>query len=129
MHNCRRFFPLDLHRRWPGRDLGVIWAWAVAHRISLRVPAGARPTIARLALPNVIVWHLLAILAVKMLPSGRAAILGYTMPVWAVVFGLLVLNERPLRRHWLGVIAAAIGIVLLLASELTSLAAPRSARC
>ena len=102
--------------------LVVIWAWAVARGISLQVPHGAWPTIVKLALPNVIVWHLLAILAIKMLPSGRAAILGYTMPVWAVVFGLLLFNERPLPRHWVGVLAAAIGIVLLLASELTSLA-------
>ena len=102
--------------------LVVIWAWAVARGISLQVPHGAWPTIVKLAVPNVIVWHLLAILAIKLLPSGRAAILGYTMPVWAVVFGLLLFNERPLARHWVGVLAAAIGIVLLLASELTSLA-------
>jgi drug/metabolite transporter (DMT)-like permease len=102
--------------------LVVIWAWAVARGISLRVPHGAWPSIIKLALPNFIVWHLLAILAVKMLPSGRAAILGNTMPVWAVVFGLLLFNERPLPRHWFGVIAAGIGIVLLLTSELTSLA-------
>jgi len=102
--------------------LVVIWAWAVARGISLQVPHGAWPTIVKLALPNLIVWHLLAILAIKMLPSGRAAILGYTMPVWAVMFGLLLFDERPLPRHWVGVLAAAIGIVLLLASELTSLA-------
>lgn len=102
--------------------LVVIWAWAVARGISLRVPQGAWPTIVKLALPNVIVWHLLVIIAVKMLPSGRAAILGFTMPVWAVVLGLLLFKERPLPRHWVGVLAAAIGIVLLLASELTSLA-------
>ena len=102
--------------------LVVIWGWAGARGISLQVPHGAWPTIVKLALPNVIVWHLLAILAIKMLPSGRAAILGYTMPVWAVVLGLLLFNERPLPRHWIGVLAAAVGIVLLLASELTSLA-------
>lgn len=102
--------------------LVVIAAWAVARGISLRVPRGAWPAIVRLALPNVIVWHLLAIVAIRMLPSGRAAILGYTMPIWAVVFGLLFFRERPLPRHWLGVLAAAIGIVLLLASEFTSLA-------
>jgi drug/metabolite transporter (DMT)-like permease len=102
--------------------LVVIWAWAVARGVSLQVPHGGWPTIVKLALPNVIVWHLLAIVAIKMLPSGRAAILGYTMPVWAVVFGLVFFNERPLPRHWFGVLAAAIGIVLLLASELTSLA-------
>ena len=102
--------------------LVVIWTWAIVRGISLQVPHGAWPTIVKLALPNLIVWHLLAILAIKMLPSGRAAILGFTMPVWAVVFGLLLFSERPPPRHWVGVLAAAIGIVLLLASELTSLA-------
>ena len=118
LRNCRAFLPLDLHRRRPGRDLGV----GRCARDLAAGSAGAWPTIVKLALPNVIVWHLLAILAIKMLPSGRAAILGYTMPVWAVVFGLLLFNERPLPRHWVGVLAAAIGIVLLLGSELTSLA-------
>lgn len=102
--------------------LVVIWAWARATGVPLAVPRGAWPTILKLALPNVIMWHLLAIIAIKSLPSGRAAILGYTMPVWAVVFGLLVFKERPLARHWLGVVAALIGTLLLLSSEFTKLA-------
>ncbi len=102
--------------------LVVIWSWARATHVPLTVPAGAWPTIVKLAVPNMIVWHLLAIIAIKTLPSGRAAILGYTMPVWAVVFGLLLFNERPLARHWFGVIAALIGTLLLLSSEFTKLA-------
>ena len=86
------------------------------------MPPGAWPSIVKLAVPNVIVWHLLAIVAIKMLASGRAAILGYTMPVWAVVFGLLLFKEKPLPRHWVGVIAAFIGTLLLLSSEFTKLA-------
>jgi len=102
--------------------LAVIWAWARVTGVPLAVPPGGWPTILKLAVPNMIVWHLLAIVAVKLLPSGRAAILGYTMPVWAVVFGLLLFNERPLPRHWIGVLAAFVGTLLLLSSELTSLA-------
>jgi drug/metabolite transporter (DMT)-like permease len=101
--------------------LVVIWAWARVMRIDMRVPAGAWPTLVKLAIPNMIVWHLLAIIAIKMLPSGRAAILGYTMPVWAVIFGLLFFSERPQRRHWVGVAAALVGTLLLLSSELTQL--------
>jgi len=59
---------------------------------------------------------------VKMLPSGRAAILGYTMPVWAVLAGLAFFGERPLPRHWFGVTAALLGTLLLLSSEFTALA-------
>lgn len=105
-----------------GGGLVVIWAWARATHVPLVVPPGAWPSIVRLAIPNMIIWHLLAIVAVKMLPSGRAAILGYTMPVWAVLFGLLVFHERPMRRHWFGVAAAFLGTLLLLSSEFVKLA-------
>lgn len=101
--------------------LVVIWLSARAMRVPMSVPAGAWPLVLKLAIPNMIVWHLLAIVAIKMLPSGRAAILGYTMPVWAVVIGLIAFNERPLQRHWWGVLAALVGTLLLLSSELTML--------
>ena len=102
--------------------LVFIWLWARATGVPLTVPQGAWPSILKLAVPNVMVWHLVAIVALKMLPSGRAAILGYTMPVWAVVFGLLLFNEKPLARHWVGVAAAFVGTVLLLSSEFAKLA-------
>jgi drug/metabolite transporter (DMT)-like permease len=102
--------------------LVFMWAWARATGVPLTVPRGAWPSIVKLAVPNVMVWHLLAIVALKMLPSGRAAILGYTMPVWAVVFGLLLFKEKPLTRHWIGVAAALAGTLLLLSSEFTKLA-------
>ncbi|HET9023493.1 MAG TPA: EamA family transporter [Burkholderiaceae bacterium] len=114
--------PLYFRSLCIGGGLVFIWAYARATKVPLTVPPGAWPSIVKLAIPNVIVWHLLAIYAVKMLASGRAAILGYTMPVWAVVFGLLLFKERPLRRHWVGVIAAFIGTLLLLSSEFTKLA-------
>ncbi|MGB2816778.1 MAG: DMT family transporter [Burkholderiaceae bacterium] len=102
--------------------LVFIWIWARATGVALTVPDGAWPSILKLAIPNVMVWHLIAIVALKMLPSGRAAILGYTMPVWAVVFGLLLFKEKPLPRHWIGVAAAFVGTLLLLSSEFTKLA-------
>ena len=101
--------------------LVVIWCWARVMRVPMRVPAGAWPLVVKLALPNLIMWHLLAIFAIKMLPSGRAAILGYTMPVWAVIIGLIAFNEQPQRRHWWGVVAAFVGTLLLLSSEFTAL--------
>lgn len=101
--------------------LVVIWLSARVMRVPMGVPAGAWPLVLKLAIPNMIVWHLLAIVAIKMLPSGRAAILGYTMPVWAVVIGLLAFNEKPLPRHWWGVAAALLGTLLLLSSEFTAL--------
>jgi drug/metabolite transporter (DMT)-like permease len=102
--------------------LVIIWLYARLTGVPLTVPEGAWPTIVKLAIPNVIIWHVLAIVAVKMLASGRAAILGYTMPVWAVIFGILFFSDRPLPRYWFGVGAAFIGTLLLLSSEFTKLA-------
>lgn len=114
--------PLYFRSLCIGGGLVFIWAWARMTNVPLTVPPGAWPSIVKLAVPNVMVWHLLAIYAVKLLASGRAAILGYTMPVWAVVFGLLLFKERPLPRHWFGVVAAFIATLLLLSSEFTKLA-------
>jgi drug/metabolite transporter (DMT)-like permease len=88
---------------------------------SVKVPTGAWPTIVALALPNMVLWHLLAIVAVKMLSSGRAAILAYTMPVWAVLWGLLVFRDRISGTAWVGVGCALAGALLLMSSEFGAL--------
>lgn len=104
-----------------GGGLVVLWAYARFAGIPLAVPRGAWPQIVKLALPNVIIWHVLLIIALKMLPAGRSAILGYTMPVWAVIFGLVVFRESVPRIHLVGVGVAFIGTLLLLSSEFVAL--------
>jgi drug/metabolite transporter (DMT)-like permease len=59
---------------------------------------------------------------VKNLSSGRAAILGYTMPIFSALIGALVFSAALSRRAWLGVGAAALGVSLLLWHEFTNLA-------
>ena len=70
---------------------------------------------------NMYFWHTLAILAIQSLSSGRAAILGYTMPVFSAVIGALWFGQRLIPRAWIGVAAAALGVVLLLWHEFTTL--------
>ncbi len=43
------------------------------------------------------VWHVCIILAVQTLSSGRAAILGYTMPIFSAVIGALLFSRRRCR--------------------------------
>ncbi|HYW55612.1 MAG TPA: DMT family transporter [Polaromonas sp.] len=74
-----------------------------------------------LAFANMFVWHVLVILAVKQLSSGRAAILGYTMPIFSALLGAWFFGNRLKARSWLGVAAAALGVSLLLWHELTAL--------
>ena len=74
-----------------------------------------------LAISNMLFWHTLAILAIQSLSSGRAAILGYTMPVFSAVIGALWFGQRLAPRAWGGVAAAALGVMLLLWHEITTL--------
>jgi drug/metabolite transporter (DMT)-like permease len=103
---------------------GGVVALGLALRVrgeSLRVPRAQWATIVKLAIPNMVFWHLLAICAVKMLSSGRAAILGYTMPIWAVVWGLVLYRDRIGVSAWVGIGCALAGTVLLLSGEIRAL--------
>ena len=75
-----------------------------------------------LAVTNMFVWHVLIILAVSVLSSGRAAILGYTMPVFSALLGVAFFGAQMVAKQWLGVAAAAVGVSLLLFNELTNFA-------
>ena len=54
-----------------------------------------------------LVWHVLAILAVQALSSGRAAILGYTMPIFSALWGRALFGQRLPPRQFGGIAAAA----------------------
>jgi len=88
---------------------------------SLRVRRAHWPELVLLGLTNVVIWYVLAIWGVKLLSSGRAAILGYTMPVWTALFGWLLYRDRLDLRSGLGVLAAFGAVALLLGSELATL--------
>lgn len=79
------------------------------------------PRVALLTLTNMVLWHVLMILAIPMLSSGRAAILAYTMPIFSAVFGALCFGDRLAGRAWAGVAAAALGVALLLWHEVGAL--------
>lgn len=55
---------------------------------SLKVPAGRWRQLRAMASCNIVGWNMFAIYGVSLLPSGRAAILGYTMPVWSALLSL-----------------------------------------
>jgi drug/metabolite transporter (DMT)-like permease len=63
-------------------------------------------------------WHMLTAFALTSIGGGRAAILAFTMPLWATVLGVLVLKEQ---LRWRQVTALGLGlggIALLLLPEL-----------
>ncbi len=120
-YGVRELPPLYFRALCIGGGLLALWAYARATGVALAVAPARWGTILKLAIPNAIVWHLLVIVALKMLPAGRSAILGYTMPVWVVVTGMLWFGERPSLRQAAGVAAALGGTLLLLSSELAAI--------
>ncbi|MGE0329337.1 MAG: DMT family transporter [Ramlibacter sp.] len=105
---------------WLG--IPVLALGLVVLKVPFRVPRQHWLALLWLAATNMFVWHVCIILAVKTLSSGRAAILGYTMPIFSAVIGALVFSAVLSRRGWLGVGAAAVGVALLLWHEFTGLA-------
>jgi drug/metabolite transporter (DMT)-like permease len=102
---------------WP--VLGVA-LWLM--KVPFHIPRTHWREVFKLALFNMFVWHVLVILSLPNLPSGRAAILGYTMPIFSAVCGVWWFNAPLRARQWLGVAAAGVGVLLLLWNELTHLA-------
>jgi drug/metabolite transporter (DMT)-like permease len=91
-------------------------------KVPFRVPQRYWPELALLTVTNMVIWHICIIFAVKNLSSGRAAILGYTMPIFSALVGAMVFSAVMSKRAWLGVGAAALGVALLLWHEFTGLA-------
>lgn len=115
------FPPLGFRLLCMGGGLIALGLALRAKGIPLTLPRETWGTVFKLALPNMVIWHLLAIGAVKMLSSGRAAILGYTMPIWAVVWGLVLFRERISAWAWVGIGCALAGTLLLMSSEFGAL--------
>jgi drug/metabolite transporter (DMT)-like permease len=103
---------------------GALWLLAFYHWRGVRLQPVGREwrSIVTLGLPNLLGWHTLAIFGVAALASGRAAILGFTMPVWTVLLGALFFGERLTRRSTFAALAVAAAVALLLNDELAAMA-------
>ena len=84
---------------------------------SLKVPTGRWPQLLSMASCNIVGWNMFAIYGVSLLPSGRAAILGYTMPIWSALLSAWFLNEPLTRRRLTGLALGMSGMGLLIGAE------------
>ena len=89
----------------------------------LAVPNGQWGRLCLLALLNITSWNMLIAFGVAQIPSGRAAILAYTMPVWAVPLSVWLLRERITGGKLVGLGLGLGGLALLLGESFVSLGA------
>lgn len=82
-------------RGWTGVAGAALLAMlALARGESLAVPRAMWPRLLLSAFLNVTTWMTLMGLALLWLPASEAAVIAYTMPVWASLLAWLLLGER-----------------------------------
>jgi drug/metabolite transporter (DMT)-like permease len=87
--------PLIL-RGWTGVvGASLLATLAILSGQSLRVPRELWPRLVLAAILNVACWMVLMGLALLWLPASEAALIAYTMPVWASMLAWPILGERP----------------------------------
>ena len=87
----------------------------------LAIPRSQWPRLAAIAFFNITLWNLLVVYGLALIPSGRASILAYTMPAWAIPLSVLLLGERMTPRKLAGLLLGMAGMALLLWDEFTRL--------
>ena len=97
--------------------LGLL-AVAALRGMSLTVPRTSWPTLVGAALVFLVIWNIASTFAAVLIPSGQAAILGFTMPLWATLISWAVWGERPSLRLGLAVALSGMGVGLLLARSI-----------
>lgn len=98
----------------------ILFALAALNGGRIRPARGEWRPLATAAFLNVTVWHILVGFGMLLMGSGHAAVLGFTMPLWAALLSVL-LGER-----LTGTVLAALalgtgGIFVLLARDLSAI--------
>ena len=87
---------------------------AMARGQTLRVDRRLWPRLMLAALLNVTGWMVLMGLALLWLPASEAALIAYTMPVWASLLAWPVLGERPTLLRTVSLIMAFAGLAAIM---------------
>ena len=106
--------PIFTFRGWAGLVPGlVLLALARANGHSLYVPREYRMGVALTGFFTVTLTHALTNFSTLFIAAGQTSIMIYTMPIWAFIIGIPVLEEQPTRGHWIGLVLGICGMILL----------------
>jgi drug/metabolite transporter (DMT)-like permease len=81
---------------------------------SLRVPRELWPRLVLAAFLNVACWMALMGIALLYLPASEAALIAYTMPIWASILAWPVLGERPNLLRVISLVMAFAGLAAIM---------------
>ena len=104
---------------WTFRAVGVCIAGltlltvARARGLSLVIARRHWATVGRATACYLLLWNIASTYAALMIPSGQAAVLGFTMPLWAALISWAVLGEQLGKRLLLALALGAAAVLLL----------------
>jgi drug/metabolite transporter (DMT)-like permease len=102
--------PLTLRGTTGVVGAALLAALAMLSSQSLRVPRELWPRLVLAAFLNVACWMVLMGLALLWLPASEAALIAYTMPVWASILAWPILGERPNLLRVISLVMAFAGL-------------------
>jgi drug/metabolite transporter (DMT)-like permease len=74
-----------------------------------------------ISLAGVTLWHMLTAFGLLYIGGGRAAIIAFTMPVWATLFSMFFLGERPSLTLGLALLLGMVGLAMLIGPDMARL--------
>lgn len=89
---------------------------------SLRVPRSLIGRLLALSMTNVFAWMGFSTLSMQWLDAGQAAMLVYTMPIWATLLAWPLFGRRPGPRTVFGLLLSMAGLWILLGTHQSPLA-------
>ncbi len=115
-------FPLAVREVsvWTFRGVAVFAAGvlllAIAHLRGQSLVVARRHwiTIGLASLSYLVVWNIASTYSAVLIPSGQAAVLGFTMPLWSVLISWGLLGERLSLRMLLAIVLGAASVALLM---------------
>ena len=100
----------------------VLLAVARVRGESLRIARAHWGTLLAASLAYLVVWNVASTYSAILIPSGQAAILGFTMPLWGALMAWAFLGQRPGARVLLALAFGGLGVMLLIVNGIDAYA-------
>jgi drug/metabolite transporter (DMT)-like permease len=105
-----------------GAGAGFVLICRIAGQ-SFRVPRGQVRPLLIVSFFNVTIWHICSATGLAHLAASRAAIIAFTMPLWASLLAVPLLGERPTVYTVAGLVAGLAGMAVLILPQYQSVLA------
>ena len=92
----------------------VLLAVARVRGESLRIDRAHWGTLLAASMAYLVVWNVASTYSAILIPSGQAAILGFTMPLWGALMAWAFMGQRPGARVLLALAFGGFGVLLLI---------------